>query len=207
MFASLLLVLSISLDSFVASIAYGTNKIKIPLKSALIIDIVSALVLGLSLTVGSLLKDFIPANTAVIFSFLILLGLGIYRLFECIFKGYILKRSNLQKPLTFKLFDFKFIMEVYADETKADFDNSKTLSSKEAFYLSMALSLDSLAVGFGCSLIYINPIEVIVVCLIAGIMAIYIGGFIGRKFVEKLNLDLSWLSGVLLIILAFMRIL
>lgn len=207
MLSSLLLVLSISLDSFVASIAYGTNKIKIPFKSALIIDIVSALVLCFSLAIGSILKDFIPGNTAVIFSFIILLGLGVYRLFECIFKGYIVKRSNSQKPLTFKLFDFKFVMEVYADETKADFDNSKILSSKEAFYLSLALSLDSLAVGFGSSLIAVNIMEVMIICLIAGIIAISFGVFIGRKFVEKVNFDLSWLSGVLLIILAFMRIL
>lgn len=207
MFASLLLVLSISLDSFVASIAYGTNKIKIPLKSALIIDIVSALVLGFSLAIGSIAKDFIPGNIAVIFSFTILVGLGIYRLFECIFKGYILKHSNSHKPLTFKLFDFKFVMEVYADETKADFDNSKILSPKEAFYLSLALSLDSLAVGFGSSLITINLIEVIFFCLITGIISILLGVFIGRKFVEKVNFNLSWLSGVLLIVLAFMRIL
>lgn len=207
MFSSLLLVLSISLDSFVASIAYGTNKIKIPFKSALIIDIVSALILGFSLSIGSVIKDFIPGNTAVIFSFIILLSLGIYRLFECIFKSYIIKRSNLQKPLTFKLFDFKFVMEIYADETKADFDNSKILSPKEAFYLSLALSLDSLAVGFGSSLIAINLVEVILICLITGIIAILLGVFIGRKFVEKVNFNLSWLSGVLLIILAFMRIL
>ncbi|MBB6713778.1 sporulation membrane protein YtaF [Clostridium gasigenes] len=207
MFASLLLVLSISLDSFVASIAYGTNKIKIPLKSALIIDIVSALVLGFSLAIGSIIKDFIPGNIAVIFSFTILLWLGIYRLFECIFKGYILKRSNSHKPLTFKLFDFKFVMEVYADEIKADFDNSKTLSPKEAFYLSLALSLDSLAVGFGSSLITINLIQVIFFCLITGIISILLGVFIGRKFVEKVNFNLSWFSGVLLIVLAFMRIL
>lgn len=207
MFASILLVLSISLDSLVASMAYGTNKIKIPLKSALIIDIVSALVLGFSLAVGSLVKDLIPGNIAVAFSFVILIGLGFYRLFESLFKSYILKKSNLEKPLTFKLFDFKFVLEVYADETKADFDHSKTLSVKEAFYLSLALSLDSLAVGFGSSLVAINTIEVMVISLIAGILAISIGGFIGRKFVEKLDLDLSWLSGAMLIVLACIRVL
>lgn len=207
MFSSLLLVLSISIDSFVASIAYGTNKIKIPLKSALIIDIVSALVLGISLSIGSFVRNLIPGNIAVFFSFAILFGLGIYRLFECIFKNYILKRSNSQKPLTFKLFDFKFVMEVYADETKADFDNSKSLSASEAFYLSLALSLDSLAVGFGGSLISINPIQVIIIALVAGIIAISLGGLIGKKLIEKSSLNLSWLSGAILILLAFMRIL
>lgn len=207
MFSSLLLVLSISLDSFVASVAYGTSKIKIPLKSALIIDIVSSFVLCMALVLGSIIKDFLPSHTATFFSFIVLLSLGVYRLFEYLFKGYILKRSNSNNTLTFKLFDFKFIMEIYADETKADLDNSKILNSKESFYLALALSLDSLAVGFGSSLIVINILEVIIISLITGILAILLGVFLGRKFSEKINLDLSWLSGFLLIILAFMRIL
>lgn len=207
MLASLLLVLSISLDSFIASIAYGTNKIKIPFKSVLIIDIISSLVLGFSLALGSIIKDFIPQTIAVTFSFIILLSLGIYRLFEFLFKDYILKHSNSNTPFTFKLFDFKFVMEIYADETKADFDNSKILSSREAFYLSLALSLDSLAVGFGSSLVTINILEIIFICLITGIIAISLGVFIGEKFAQKFNFELSWLSGILLIILAFMRIL
>lgn len=207
MFSSLLLVLSISLDSFMASVAYGTSKIKIPLKSALIIDIVSSFVLCMALVLGSIIKDFLPSHTATFFSFIVLLSLGVYRLFEYLFKGYILKRSNSNNTLTFKLFDFKFIMEIYADETKADLDNSKILNSKESFYLALALSLDSLAVGFGSSLIVINILEVIIISLITGILAILLGVFLGRKFSEKINLDLSWLSGFLLIILAFMRIL
>ncbi len=49
MIESLLLVLAVSLDAFVASIAYGTNKIKIPFASATIINIICSSVLGLSL--------------------------------------------------------------------------------------------------------------------------------------------------------------
>ena len=39
----------------------------------------------------------------------------------------------------FKVFDFKFVLQIYADEIKADYDNSKLLSAKEAFYLAIAL--------------------------------------------------------------------
>ena len=46
MIESLLLVLAVSLDAFVASIAYGTNKIKIPFVSATIINIICSSVLG-----------------------------------------------------------------------------------------------------------------------------------------------------------------
>lgn len=206
MLETILLVLSVSIDSFLASIAYGTNKIKIPLTSALIIDIISASMLGVSLIIGGFIQNYISINVAKIASFLILLALGIYRLFESLLKSYIKKNSNKPSPLTFKLFDFNFVLQVYADETKADFDKSKILTSKEAFYLAFALSLDSLAVGFGSSLISINYIQVFIVALFIGIIAILLGSFMGRKFVESTNLNLSWLSGTMLIIFAFLRV-
>lgn len=206
MLETILLVLSVSIDSFLASIAYGTSKIRIPLLSALIVDIISASMLGFSLLIGGFLQNYISSNIAKIISFFILFFLGIYRLFESLLKSYIKKRSHNFSPLTFKVFDFKFVLQVYADEVKADFDKSKILTPKEAFYLAFALSLDSLAVGFGSSLIFINYIQVFIVALIIGLVSILLGAFIGRKFIENINLNLSWLSGAMLIILAFLRV-
>ncbi len=57
MIESLLLVLAVSLDAFVASIAYGTNKIKISFVSATIINIICSSVLGVSLFLGSVIKN------------------------------------------------------------------------------------------------------------------------------------------------------
>lgn len=205
MIETLLLVLSVSIDSLLASIAYGASKIKIPLTSALIVDIISASMLGLSLIVGGFLQNYISANVGRVMSFLILFILGVYRLFESLLKSYIKNKSNDLSPLTFKLFDFNIVLQVYADETKADFDKSKILTSKEALYLALALSLDSLAVGFGSSLISINYVQVFTVAILIGIIAILLGSFIGRKFVENTNINLSWLSGAMLIILAFLR--
>lgn len=205
MIETLLLVLSVSIDSLLASIAYGASKIKIPLTSAFIVDIISASMLGLSLIVGGFLQNYISANVGRVMSFLILFILGVYRLFESLLKSYIKNKSNDLSPLTFKLFDFNIVLQVYADETKADFDKSKILTSKEALYLALALSLDSLAVGFGSSLISINYVQVFIVAILIGIIAILLGSFIGRKFVENTNINLSWLSGAMLIILAFLR--
>lgn len=206
MIESLLLVSSLCIDSFVASIAYGTSKIKIPILSAIIINLVCTATLALSLFVGSIVKNFLPDRIPVLLGFFLLISIGVYRLFECIFKTCIIKHSNSDKPLTFKLFDFRFVLQVYADEIKADFDKSKYLSPKEAFYLALALSLDSLAVGFGSSLCNINYFQTLLLCFIIGILCVLIGVLIGRKFAEKVHLDLSWLSGVLLIVLAVLRI-
>ena len=56
MLESLLLVSSLCIDSFVASIAYGTSKIKIPPKSVIIINLVCTSTLACSLFIGSLFK-------------------------------------------------------------------------------------------------------------------------------------------------------
>ncbi|MDU3337870.1 sporulation membrane protein YtaF [Paraclostridium bifermentans] len=205
MIESLILVSSLCIDTFVASIAYGTDRIKIPFYSNLVINLVCSLFLGISLALGGFLKDFLSPNTASVLSFALLLSLGFFRLFESFFKTYVRKFSSTGAPLTFKVFDFKFVLEIYANETKADYDKSKTLTLKEAVYLAVALSLDSLAVGFGSSLVSINHLQVIILSFVIGTCCLFIGVHIGKKFIEKVDLNLSWLSGLMLIVLAFIR--
>lgn len=206
MVQSLILVLSLCIDTFVTSIVYSSNKIKIPVVSGLIIDTICSLFLAISLFFGYLIKDFIPINIASTISFLLLLILGVYRLFEAFFKNLIKKYYDKGSPLTFKIFEFKFILQIYADEIKADLDESKILSPKEAFFLAVALSLDSLTVGFGCSLGTVNYLATVLLSFLVGALLLVLGGYVGRKISKNSNLNLSWLSGVLLIILAFIRI-
>ena len=203
---AVLLVLALSLDAFVASLAYGANKIKIPFTSVTIINLVCAGFLALSIFFGTLIKKILPQNITTIISFTILILLGVYYLFEGIVKSCLQKKSVLGKKVKFKLFDIWFIIDIYIDETKADLDNSKRLNSKEALYLALALSLDSLAIGFGSSLGNINYIHVILLSLIFDMVAIWSGLFIGRNLAEKSKINLSWLAGSILIVLAFLKL-
>lgn len=202
----LLLVSSVCLDAFVASIAYGTNNIKIPLPCSILISFIGSLMLGISFIIGGTLKDYLPADISIFVGFSILMILGIYRLFEGLFKAFIRNGYKNDKPLTFKLFDINFVLKVYADETMADFDKSKVLSLKESLYLAIALSFDSLAVGLGGSLLTGNYINTVIVCFVIGIIAIICGVYLGKKLVTKTNLDLSWLSGLTLMLLAFKKL-
>jgi len=201
-----LIVFTLSLDAFVASIAYGTNRIEMPFKSMVIIDIVCTSLLAISVFLGTLVRNILPQNYTSIISFLILMLLGIYYLLEGVIKTYIKKVFILDKEFKFKLFDIWFVITVYMDEIKADFDNSKILSLKEALYLGIALSLDSLAIGFGSSLRNINCIGVISLSLIANMVAIWGGLAIGKRFIERTKVNLSWLAGIILIILAFLKL-
>lgn len=203
MIETLLLVLALSLDAFVASIAYGTSKIKIPLSSVTIMSIICSSFLAISLFLGSVVKNFIPDKVTCITSFVILLVLGVYYLFESLIKTYLRKQQDAKKKLQVNICNLCFVLDIYLDETKADINHSKNLNAKESMYLATALSLDSIAVGFAGSLGSINYIQVIICSLICGFVSIIFGAFLGRKIVEKSNLNLSWLSGLLLIILAF----
>ena len=189
---------------FMAGIAYGTNEIEIPFVSTAIINIICSSLLALSLFLGSVIKKLIPESITLLISFLTLLLLGIFYLFQSLIKNHIEKATTQNKKVKLKVSDL--IINIYVDETSADFDNSKNLNPKEALYLAVALSLDSLAIGFSSSLTGINYMQVIFFSLFYGVIAIHLGLLIGRRLVEKSNFNISWLSGTILIILAIMKI-
>lgn len=203
---NILLVLALSLDAFVASMAYGTNKIKIPFLSLVIINIVCSSFLASAMFFGSQIKKFLPESITLTLSFAILFLLGVYYLLESIIKSYLKKRFDTSEKVRIKLFDIWLIIDIYVDGTKADINESKILDSKEALYLAVALSLDSLAVGFGSSLGNIDYLQVIALSLVVGIISIWSGIFFGKKIVEKTNINLSWLSGIMLIILGILKL-
>lgn len=206
MLEALLLASSCSLDAFVASIAYGTNKVKIPFLSVQIINLVCSSILAISLFFGSIIKKILPGNSSVIISFIALLLLGMRYVFQSIITSYTSKKPDLDKKLTFKLFTLRFVTNISINETEDDLKVINNVKSKEAFYLAVALSLDALAVGFASALGNINLKLVVLFSLITDAVFVWVGLLIGRKFAEKSKLNLSWLSGLILIGLAVMKV-
>lgn len=204
---SLVLVTALSIDAFVACFGYGTNKIRIPFSSAAVMDGISSGILLVFLLLGKVISPLLPEQLIKIFCFAILFGLGIVKLFDSSLKALIRKSGQSAPQLHFSLLQFSFILTVYADPNKADKDESRTLSPKEAISLGAALSLDSAAVGFGAGVLPLHVGWTIILSLIVGACAILLGCLLGNKIAEKSALNLSWLSGILLIVLAFMKFL
>lgn len=206
MLESLLLVLSLCVDACIASFAYGTNKIKIPVTSNIVLSVISTVFLALSLSAGSFLQRFIRDDLTHILCFATLFILGFMRLFEGMLKNYLNKKALSPDHIELKLFSFKLVLNVYADVTLADLDHSKSLSTKEAFYLGIALSLDSLVVGLGAALVPVSFLQVTLFSLVINLAAIALGSLAGRQFAKNCDLDLSWLSGIMLIFLALLKL-
>jgi len=78
---------------------------------------------------------------------------------------------------------------------------------KEALSLAAALALDGAAVGFGAAMSNLNIVAVIIFALVTDTVAIILGGFLGRRFASKLSFNISWLGGVLLMMLAVFTLL
>lgn len=201
-----LLVLAVSLDAFVASVHYGVKKIKIPFLSILIINIICSFLLGASTFLGQEAQRFLPEGLTSMISFVILIFLGMYYLFEGLVKFYLESKKDRTGEIEIKFADIRFMVNVYIDETRADKDASKVLDSKEAIYLAIALSLDSLTIGFGSGLSDMHYLNIVILSFLAGFVSIFSGLIIGEKISSGIKFNLSWVSGLLLIILAILRL-
>ncbi len=202
----MVLLMALSIDAFIASFAYGVSAIKIPWSSILILAGVSSVVLALSASLGLLIKNFIPDEYIKVLCFVLLLIPGVIKLFDSFIKSLIRRKNGVNSQLNFKLLNLHFMLKVYADPDVADIDRSKVLTAKEAVSLSLALSLDSLAVGIGASMTTFNFWLAIPVSFLFGIFAVAIGSCLGNKTQAVVKTDLSWISGVMLIGLAIMKL-
>lgn len=201
---ALLLAAVLSIDIFAVSFAYGSSEIKIPFKSIMIITVIGSFVLGLSIYLGTFLQPFIPEWLAEGLSFTILFTLGLVKIFDSVIKRYIRKRREISpRQLEFSIFSLKFILNVYADPEKADLDKSRIISSKEAVIVAMAVAMDAFALGFGAGLVDVNHLQIIAFSLVIDVAAVLVGCYIGGKIAQKSRANLSWLGGVILILLAF----
>lgn len=205
-FEALILASALSLDAFVASFAYGSKKIKIPFRSVQVINLICGAITGLSLLLGTIVKQYIPDWLTVAISFTILFILGIVKLLDSITKSIIRKYNNLNKEIEFSLFNFKFILNLYANPEDADIDRSNTLSPREAASLAIALSLDGITVGLGAAIGNVNGLAVFLCSLLTNMIAVLSGSLVGNKIAGKTTFDLSWVSGIILIILAFTKL-
>lgn len=197
-----ILIFCLSFDVLIASFAYGSDKIKIPFKSMFLINIIITLLFIISLFLGNVLSNVLNVNLIKIISFLILFCLGIFKLFEFSIKKYFGKIKSEKK---FKLFNFNFILQVVNDNTLADVNSDLDLSLKESITLGIALSLDGIAAAISVGLFFSNYLFVLFVSFSITFIMFLIGNILGRKISMK-EINLGWLSGLILIILAITKI-
>ena len=192
---------SLSADALTAGFAYGSKKIKIPMLSLQIINFICCAVIFIAIFFGGLLKPFLSENFAGAIAFVILFSIGTIKILDGIIKSLI--RKHTEKAFKFSVFNIQFILHLYANPEAADTDTSAHLSSSEAVFLAVPLSLDGMAVGFAAVFAGINPWALLAWSFAANTAAIFFGQKIGNSLAQKIPFNISWLAGAALILLAF----
>ena len=205
MLTDILLVLATVTDTFLASLSYGSGGIRIPLSSALILSAVSTFMLSVSVSLSHTLGAFISPEVCTVISCAMLFMIGSVQLFQKGLKSLLKKHSGSGK-LSFKLLDIGFVVSVYIDETQADSDRSKTLSPRESLSLAAALSVDSVSGGIGAGFSEINILRITFLSFTLCMLSVFLGGMLGRRINRK-GRDMSWVSGIFLILLALFKLL
>lgn len=208
--SSVLLVLAVVLDGFTACFAYGVNRIKIPLLSAVLISLIGTGMLMLSLRAADWVGDYIPPNTCKVLSFSVLFLIGLCNLFQNSVKAVLQKASDNSKKMSFRWSGISFMLSVCLDETKADADCSKVLSARRRWRWGRRCPSIRWPTGFGSGLIGQNYLLILVLALCMHMAAILLGHFLGKKVSQGAgakHLQLEWLGGAILMVLAFIRLL
>lgn len=204
---TVLLIIALSIDVFLASAACGTEHIKIGNKTALCIGLICSGVLFLSLTAGKLLNGAIEEKYADFLCFAGLFLVGAVKLAEYGIKAYIRRHKFLCKRVKITFSQLNFILSIYNNPVMADQDHSSTMSVKESVFFALAMSVDGLFAGLGAALLQIDVTATTLANLLVSFLAVKLGSTAGRAAALRRETDISWIGGVLFMFLAFSKIL
>ncbi|WP_338470471.1 sporulation membrane protein YtaF [Niallia sp. XMNu-256] len=203
LFSLLLLALAVSLDSFSVGFTYGLRKMRIPIKSIVIIACCTAVTLITAMLLGHLLQQLISPEFAEKVGGIILIGLGgwvIYQFFRSEKEQEVMPHEKV--ILNFEIKSLGIVINILKKPMVADFDKSGTITGVEAFMLGLALSLDSFGAGIGAAMLGFSPLYLSLAVSLLSTGLVFAGMKLGAVLSAKSWLQkLSFLPGIVLIII------
>jgi putative sporulation protein YtaF len=199
------------LDSFGVGLTYGMRKMKIPLKSLIIISSCSAILLFFAMKLGDVIFQWIPLDYGEKLGGYILISIGAFALYQ-VFKPETKKVEREVETVETTMFHFEvktlgIAIQILRKPTIADFDKSGIITGIEAVMLGIALSLDAFGAGLGASLLKFPALETAGLVAITSSILLIIGIKLGHVFSKsQLLKKLSYFPGMLLIILGLLKI-
>lgn len=207
----LFLVIAVSIDGFGVGITYGMRKIRVPLAALLIIMMCSGVIVLISMTIGGVLSMFISPEVTQTLGGCILIGLGLFSLFNLIRSHDLIgktieqhePRQNIESSNS-RIQHWKTVMQ---KPHQADLDKSGAISLGEAFILGSALALDAFGAGIGAAIIGYSPlITALLIAFMSGLL-LFLGINIGMLLSKNKRLKkMSFLPPLLLITLGVLNI-
>lgn len=187
-----LVILALSIDTFVSSFSYGVSNTYYPWYNRFLFSLISALIFILAVYFSSMIYLLVDEKLVSYIGGGILIFIGSVKSLDLFIKA-IVKRRKKRKTVTLLL--------IYVDPQEADLNRSNSLSLKETLLISLVLNFDSVLSGFTISLEENSVFLLFVFSLLLNILMLNSGYFIGNKIGRRIKHDVTWIIGVLLIFL------
>ena len=205
-FQAFFLVLALSLDTFTAGVALGTQKIMVSFRSVLAISLTCSASLWIAVSLGGWIGNWISPRTGAVIGCIILVMMGSVRLFDGVIKELLRRCCENIEGMVFYRKNLKIFLQVCVDSAQADFNRSQSLSVPEAISLAAALSVDGLAAGVGAGILDVSHWLIFLIAMLINLFAVHLGCRTGIRFSRKHEQDISWVAGVLLIVLGLIKL-
>ena len=160
--------------------------------------------MSLGLAIGYFLASVVDLNIFKYISFALLILIGLTKLFSELLKIWLDRKRD--KDLHINLFNFKLIINIYLNPIEADLNKDNILSFKEACLIGFVLSIDSFSAGIGLGGENTFPYLIIILSFVFELLLSFVGYKLGRKLSTNKKFNLSWLSGIILIVLAILKL-
>ena len=128
--------------------------------------------------------------------------LGISKIIESLIRRLAAKHPSLTRNWGCKIKQINIIFTIYLSPEYANVEDLQILSAKEALLLSLALSLDSILVGMAFTTDAVSWVFLFLLAVLFNLLFFLIGYLAGHVLCHLFHVDLSWLSGLLLLLLA-----
>lgn len=188
--AFFLLVIALSTDTFLAGLTYAAGRVRVPLLSKVLLSLLSGAVFTASVMAGSLITLLLPAFAVKILSFILLLLLALYKLYDVlpIYCNHVRHFST------------------NAFSAKVNRHDIHLLSAGEACLLAMALSVDSISAGLSFGNTTLAPAVILLSTTLIQYLALTLGLLLGKKLGKYHSYSFALLSVILLVLLAILRL-
>ncbi|AGK55168.1 sporulation membrane protein YtaF [Bacillus sp. 1NLA3E] len=204
----LLLAFAVSLDSFSVGFTYGLRKVRIPLKSILVISGCSAVVLIFAMAVGHLIENFFSPKIAQNAGGYILILLGAWIIYQFFRPEKMKEQTSIASTIiNFEIKSLGLVINILRKPMSADFDKSGTIAGLEALLLGIALSLDAFGAGIGAAMLGFSPLYLAISVAIMSSLFVFVGMKLGSVFAHfEWIQKFTFLPGILLIVIGIWKL-
>lgn len=190
LFFPLLLIALLCADAFVFGFSYGLDRVRIPPSSLFLISCISGVMLTLSFLFGDQLLTLLPPFLKTSLPFVVLLLLSLYKIYDALPAFH-----PPQCPLTSE-----------ALSRKINRKEVQILSLNEATLLAITLSVDNISVGLSVGTCHLPSFLLLSYSVFIHGVTIRGGWLLGHCFSKRCSHNLSIISALLLLVLAFAQL-